>query len=407
MKTFPLILHTVFLLCFASLIQAQQGGNVRSIVDRQIQNALNPEMQRLIDTTVATGMVVGVVADGKIVHMRAYGLYDARDSTPFDVKQAQSWASVSKLPTAIAAWQLMTRYPADFTLDTTAGEVLGNSWSSSSHTDFKKKSEATVRQLLAHRSGIRGYKGAVTPSDPRGIHKGDWKTAYSRVRTLGTVPEWNPTACINYYRDKSMLDIRRLQEVDSRLWHAHYPHRYSSFGTCVLGAMIEQTIKNLSKEGKLQERLPENTYYGWVRSQIATPAGLRNLQVNKGQRFILPGGGWQSDIEDMTKFMIAMMNEDLVPMSDLYAVVPNNSGYGLGVRLRRGANNIWYVGHGGSQGLVRSTISIRATGNMNPTVHNSNFGVAVMINGKKAKTDTGSDANARRVVDLVYSALNP
>lgn len=402
MKT-SLIPKIVFFLLLASMLQAQRSDPN----NRAIQDALEPEMQRLINTTVASGMVVGVVQDGRIIHLRAYGLYDSRDNTPFSVRQAQCWASVSKIPTAIAAWQLMDRYPNDFPLTTTAGEVLGNSWSSSSHADFKKKSEVTVQQLLAHRSGIRGYRGAVSPPDPKGIVKADWRAAYGKVRTLGKAPEWNATACLNYYRDKEMIDIRRLQEAPNRAWFDDYPHRYTSFGSCVLGAMIDRTVKNLSSEGKLRERLPENSYYGWVKSEIADQVGMPTFKVNRGQRFIVPGGGWESDIADMTRLMIALMNDDLVPLANMATAVPNNSGYGLGVRLRRGANNIWYVGHGGSQDLVRSTISIRAAGNMNPAVHNSNFGVAVMINGKEGKTDSDNDANARRVVDLVYSALNP
>ncbi|MEM7010561.1 MAG: serine hydrolase domain-containing protein [Verrucomicrobiota bacterium] len=398
MKIIPLLQSVLFLL-LASKLGAQ--------INPDIDTALQPEMQRLINTTAASGMVVGVVRNGQVIHLRAYGLYDSRDNTPFDVNQPQCWASVSKIPTAIAAWQLMDRYPDDFSLTTTAGEVLGNSWSSSNHTDFKKKGEVTVQQLLAHRSGVRGYRGAVSPPDPKGVGKADWRAAYSKVRALGKTPEWNATACLNYYRDKEILDVRRLQEAPNRAWFAHYPHRYTSFGSCVLGAMIDRTVKNLSSEGKLRERLPENSYYGWVKSQIADVVDMPTFKVNRGQRFIVPGGGWESDITDMTNLMIAMMNDDLVPLANLAMAVPNNNGYGLGVRLRRGADSIWYVGHGGSQDLVRSTISIRAVSGTNPTVHSSNFGVAVMINGKEGKTDSDRDASAPRVVNLVYSALNP
>lgn len=109
----------------------------------------------------ATGAVVTVVKDGEILTNRGYGHAErggnGRTATPVDPETTIfRWGSISKVPTAIAAMQLVEQGKLDLDADI------------ATHTDVpigKHHSHPiTLRHLLNHTAGFEDSIGSVTPA---------------------------------------------------------------------------------------------------------------------------------------------------------------------------------------------------------------------------------------------------
>ena len=357
-------------------------------VRRRLDSALNAQLKTFQGLRHADGMVVGIVRGGKIVHLGAYGFTDRSQKRRLTIKDPVGWASVGKLLTAVATHQLIDRYPSEFGLDTRVGSLISDGWASRGYKDRGLKLAITIDQLLRHRSGIRHYTGKN--GDPKGVKKSGWKAHYGKVRTIGK-PTWNAMASIGFYKD---LDLAFNPGTD---------FRYSSFGSALLGAAIDRFLK--SKKGRI------NGYHDWVIEEIGKKAGMSSLSVNSEYRYLLPGGGWKSNIADKTKFAAALLNDKLVPILDLCTPDPRSSNeYGRGMRLFNRNGNLW-VGHTGSQTEVRSALVILAergaggdpnlpSGPQRLKVHPNKTAIAVVILRRPNR-----DISALSVVDTVSGII--
>ena len=148
------------------------------------------------------GLAVAIVADGKVVHVRGFGVADetgrpVTPDTPFQL------ASVSKAFTATAIMQLVAR--GDVELDAPVTTYLP--WFRVG--DGTASADITIRQLLTHTSGItrdpwassssptsttaRCRRGTTTPSwacstsCPVAIR---WSRACSSRRSSGSASHW-------------------------------------------------------------------------------------------------------------------------------------------------------------------------------------------------------------------------
>src|SRR6478735_3965992 len=109
-----------------------------------------------IDKQKAIGMSVGVIKDGKIAYLKAYGLADREKQTPATTQTVFNWASNSKPLAAILAMQLVESKALDLDADVRTYVP-----------EFPDKGVViTTRQLLCHQSGIPHYSnGQVIPTE--------------------------------------------------------------------------------------------------------------------------------------------------------------------------------------------------------------------------------------------------
>src|SRR5262245_17473543 len=274
---------------------------------------------------------VAMVKDNQIIFRRGYGLADLENKVPATADTVFRIASVSKSLTATAAMQLVEQGKLD--LDAPIQKYVPS---------FPTKTfPITARQLLAHVSGVRGYKSG------EGEHT-------NRYATL--------TDALEIFKDDPL---------------EHEPgtkYTYTTFGYTLLGVAIE---------GASGMSYPE-----YLRERVLKPAGMTHTQVDDiyalipnrargytprvfGQfngdwrnmalmdsSYKIPGGGLVSTAEDLARFSIAVQNGVLIKPETFEQMTRNQktrdgrqTGYGYGwyVGQREGREPDGSVWHGGVQ----------------------------------------------------------
>jgi CubicO group peptidase (beta-lactamase class C family) len=153
----------LFSLLFFSGAQAQ----TISAVDKVVQDEL--VKQNIV------GGAVAVIRNGKIIHSNGYGHRTLARETRITRDTSVRWASVSKSLTAVALWQADERGHLTIVKNSSDGDKLSKyvkDWPTKGG-----KGNITLRQLLAHRSGVTHYRikdncpDNKTPTYNAGKHK--------------------------------------------------------------------------------------------------------------------------------------------------------------------------------------------------------------------------------------------
>jgi serine beta-lactamase-like protein LACTB, mitochondrial len=222
----------------------------------------------------------------------------------------------------------------------------------------------TTRELLAHTSGIRHYKGDAEIESTK------------------------------HY--KSMSDGFTIFASDPLLFEPGTRVSYSTYGYTVLGCVIE---------GASGEE-----FFDYLREHVLAPAGMthtfvddvyaivphhaRGYQVISGQvknaglmdsSYKIPGGGLVSTAEDIVRFGAALTGGKIVKPETLKMMwtpslkpmlnggKPSNYGLGFGVLTIDGQ---WYIAHSGGQQGTSTGMTI---------IPGKRFAVAVFTNNENAE----------------------
>jgi CubicO group peptidase (beta-lactamase class C family) len=290
------------------------------------------------------GLAVSVVKDGRVIHQKSYGFTDLDKKTPFTNSTLFRWASISKVITAVAIHQL--KEDNKLKLDDKVSDKVSN-WA----TDGNKK-DITIKQLLTHRSGIKQYK-----EYDREIYKGTKTAAFI------------PSQSVDVFKKGSLQFTPGAQ------------HLYSTFAYNLLGEVVH------------------NVGGGWdnhINTRIKNKLGLSSLTYNStngitgynkqcddillnrdGSDVIwkVPGGGYLSNIVDLNKFMMGLMNGTLLKStSGLWDEnITSNIGYSLGVvRVNKGNPSTLFAEHGGLHSDMRTKLIFNTT---------KKDGIVIAING--------------------------
>lgn len=167
--------------------------------DDQIGAAIADHARQLFDTGHFSGVVLAAKA-GKVVVSRAYGLADVASRTPNTIDTRFNIGSLNKLFTKVAIAQLAEA--GKLSLDDTVAQRLPG-------TALTGADQITIRQLLAHRSGLGDIFGARYEAAPP-----------SRLRELADF--------LPLFADQPLAFEPGTQE------------RYSNAGYVTLGLIIEK-----------------------------------------------------------------------------------------------------------------------------------------------------------------------
>ena len=321
------------------------------------------------------GMAIGVYQNGKM-YTNGYGYLDLQRKKPITKYTIFRWASISKTLTAVAALQLAERR-ADFKLSDRVVEhyphwtakvwddrtrVLQKYGSNNTKKtyketpDKKRKDSITINQLLTRRSGINHYS--------KGKKKKYWEYPYKN-KSKDRPKTYNADATV---------DIFRIARLD---FEPGTDYLYTTFGYNLLGAIIDK------KTG---------SYPKWVENNIKRKLDLKSLRIATGtangfQRpvdgiikekrigskvWVLPGGGWESNIQDLLKFGVGIAEKKLLrKTSDIWEDDKNHpQKYRRGIEEYYKINNIERIYHGGTHNNLKTFLFILPS---NSTV------IAVMI----------------------------
>ncbi len=286
-----------------------------------VDNAVNSFMQKYS----IPGVSIAVTRNDKLIYVKSYGKMSAADNTPIANNHLFRIASISKPITAVGIMKLLEANK--LTMDSKifgAGSILENDFPSSK---LASVSDLTVRHLLHHTSNLWPNDG----NDPMFRQQ----NMNHKQLISWTLDNYNGNA------------VRGV-------------HRYSNFGYCLLGRVIE--------------KLSGKSYEQFIKDEVLKPAGITGMLIGgstlgerKANEVLYTGqggtdpyiyniqrmdshGGWLATATDLARFMsrvngltgkpdilqpatISTMTTRSVPSSN-YA-----SGWGV-----NDANHWWHTG---------------------------------------------------------------
>lgn len=336
-------MKTIALMFFAFCLMSFSILSYNTKTDIQKLNYQNPQIDRIVyDEMIKQnlpGVAVGVIKDGRIVHYQGYGYTDIEKKTKVTQNTIFRWASISKPLTAIATLQLAEE--GNLNVDDKVNKHLTGYWPKN---NSDRKSKITIEHLLMNRSGINHYGDGVTKEDAYKYYEDKYKPDSD---------DYNERLAVAVFRD-AKLDFAPGDK-----------YLYSTFGFNLLGSVVEEA----SPDG----------YVDWVKTKIAGEAGMTSLKVAKtkrtgyqkrcdgqlaphpisSQEWKLPGGGWESNILDLTRFAQGIIRGSF--LNNTSKLWENKSAgskfYHYGIN-KNGSGNNMKVWHGGSHNNLRTLMHV-------------------------------------------------
>jgi len=337
-----------------------------------LPNAVDAAMRDEMKRQELVGLAVGVIANGRVVYTQSYGWADREKKVPVTRKTMFRWASISKSLTALAAMQLWEKERLNLAAD--VRQLV---------PEFPAKAAPiSARHLLCHQGGI--------------VHYTNGKVVVTRRSYEDANPFENVVLALDTFKESPVVNAPGEKFA------------YTTHGYILLSAAVERAGKQ--------------KFADQVRDRIAKPLGMKSLQPDYQWRDIphravgyrkregkivpstntdvswkLGGGGYISNIDDLAKFAVGLLQHKLVRKETalkMWTPQKLNNGqftsYGLGFSIAQyhegklgkwqpvktdhpGPPPITLVGHGGSQEKTRTRLLI---------IPGQNVGVVVMTNSE-------------------------
>ena len=348
------------------------GAQIEQALDSVLALRLDSIARQELGRQDIIGMSVGVVRQGKVAFLKGYGFSDWENRVPVGIESEFRWASMSKSLTSIAALKL--REQGLLNLDTVARAYVPN-WPDSA---------ILVRYLLQNRSGI-GHYNEMDQLYPV------WKKKMEAYQpdTLA----WNAAGAVEMFREAPLV------------FRPDSTYLYTTFGFVLAGAVVDQIGHTALGMG----------YLDMVNNYVIQPLGLQSLKPDytfdanplevKGYyrnfagdirprqdddiSWKIPGGGYASNIIDLTKYVQGLIHRKLIAPESYQTLWERqrDRDYALGFEVK-GEGAELFVAHTGSQNKTRTIFACYP---------NLGLGVAVMCNTEWA--------NPRDVAERLLEAL--
>lgn len=260
-----------------------QDGKLSSSKLNQINDAVN----KFMASTHVPGLAVAVVEGGQYEWAQGFGLADLENNVPVSKHTLFRLGSISKSLTATAAMQLWDRGRLD--LDAPVQKYCPS---------FPQKPwPISTRQVLGHLAGIRHYK-STSHDDPE---VGNTKHFDDPIQ-----------AGLSLFKDDPLF----VQPGTS--------FHYSTLGYTLIGCVIEGASgaqyvdfmrQNVLLPAQMEQTQVDNRFAiipDRTRFYEKTPSGtVRNADFLDSS-YKVPGGGWLSSADDMARFEVAILNDELI-----------------------------------------------------------------------------------------------
>lgn len=300
------------------------------------QEKFNPDLAlgSLTGPRENIGIAAGYAVDGVLKWSGSSGYACLEGNIPFAATTLTRIASISKPFTAVAVMQLVeqNRIALDVPIEHYLPELPGD------------KGSITVRQLLAHTSGISQYEGEKEIENS--LHFGSLREAMAIFiqRPLLFEP-----GSQYFYTTYGYVVLGRIVEAVSSMGYREYMKKY----VFEVAGMGDTDVENL------REAYPNKSclyHHGGRKTREARQNDLSNR---------IPGGGFYSTLEDVLKFGNALLEGKLIRRESLDLMVQaqdvayDGNKYGLGWYLYGPAphENV-VIGHGGGQSGCTSQLML-------------------------------------------------
>ena len=239
--------------------------------------ALDARLQRMVQQPTMVGMAVGIVENGRITFLNGYGETIEGSGDKVTPQTVFRWASVSKGVAATMVAKLAER--GRLGLDQPVAALAP-----SLHLPGRNEEVATVGDVLSHRLGL--YRNAFDNKLEEGQ---DVRSLRSSLSTLNSICA--PGTCWSYQN----VAYDAASEIVARVSGLSYQDEVRR----ELFAPIGMTSASLTLAGLVNSK-------SWARPHSV---GRRPLEVNDIYYRVPAAGGVNSNIKDMSLWMIAQMGE--------------------------------------------------------------------------------------------------
>ncbi|UCC19912.1 MAG: beta-lactamase family protein [Promethearchaeota archaeon] len=354
-------------------------GIIASVIIFQPQDNIDSRIRSLMSQGNIPSLAAGIVVNDTLVWSKGYG------DQPDGVDSVYMIGSITKIFTATAIMQLYDNNTLD--LDTDIDTYIPFSVRNPNYPSIP----ITIRDLLTHSSGISKIDKPLWDHDADFIN---WTN-----NNLGTnYTAWDPRPTLGDFLNGSLNPYGQYYELDT--WESFAPGtgwQYSNLAFLLLAYIVEE-ITNQSYAEYLQENVLSplgmtNTGFNYTDfiGRNAIPYEQNDTQLIEGpiyNFYNIGGGGLRSTVHDLTKFLIAHMNQGsynntqiLLPQTvvDMQTAEFSLSGSDLGGFTFIGQGLGWplysgnIIGHGGAVPGYLAQISFK-------TVSNGKYGIVFMLN---------------------------
>ena len=251
---------------------------------------LDARLQRLMERPTMVGLAVGIVENGRITFLKGYGETLADSGDPVTPATVFRWASVSKGVAGTMVAKLAEQRKVDLRAPVAR-------YSKTLRLPGGAEKRATVSDLLSHRLGL--YRNAYDNKLEEGQ---DSRLLRMQLAQLNLICQ--PGTCWSY----GNVAFDAASEIVHRVTGKPYPEALKRNLFHPLG----MTSASVSREGMM--RAPS-----WARPHNA---GRREIELTDAYYRVPAAGGVNSDIKDLTIWMLAQMGQmpDVVSPNVLQAV---------------------------------------------------------------------------------------
>lgn len=263
----------------------------------------------------------------KVLFKSAYGLASKRFNVPNNLETKFNLASMNKMFTSVAILQLVEK--GQLTLTDKLSRYVDDSWINKS---ISQKIE--IQHLLSHRSGLGNYfnKTFMDGAKTKFRVLEDFKVLVDRNELL-----FEPGSKAGYSNTGMLMLGLVIEAITSKDYFVHIDEAiYQNSGMAHSASYeMDQPIPNLA----IGYDPTDKNSTGWVNNTF--------VNVIKGG----PAGGGYSTVDDMHKFALAIINNELIGESITAKALSVYSDfgygkYGLGFYIR-GEGESKLIGHGG------------------------------------------------------------
>jgi beta-lactamase class C len=238
---------------------------------------LDARLQRMVDKPTMVGMAVGIVENGRITFLNGYGETIEGSGEKVTPETVFRWASVSKGVAATMVAKLAEEGRISF--DQPVASVAP-----SLHLPGRNEMVATVGDVLSHRLGL--YRNAFDNKLEEGQ---DARLLRGTLATLNSICP--PGTCWSYQN----VAYDAASEMATKVSGV----RYQELVKRDLFRPLGMTSATLNRDGLVRAK-------SWARPHSV---GRRPLEVNDNYYRVPASGGVNSNIKDMSLWMLAQMGE--------------------------------------------------------------------------------------------------
>lgn len=357
----------------------------KELASQEFNIFLDQDLEEHYKASELPGFALAVIREGKVVYEGSYGFADKEKQIPFTTSTILNIGSVSKTVVGVAMSQCLAK--GHFTLDSDISNYLPFEIS---HP--KTQSPITIRHLGNHTSSLndtRYYGHSYLPinSDEKEVHEG-FRNFLEKHADMSLAAFLSNL----FSRDGKWYSRKNFSKKAAGI-EFQYANVNAAIGALVIESVTNLSFRQFTEKHIFQPLQMSSTSWDYS-EKIATRYFPSGEKVPTYRLITYPDGGLYSSVEDLSRFLIAIMmartgHETPLDPIDIERLLPgddddNRIFWGMGERSHD-------IGHAGSDPGVQVDLRFNA---------DHDTGIIVMTN-VNAEDDSDLSEQFSSIIQMV------